>query len=145
MSSKQTSYVVESNMRSYQCGRFVNFLQVFHRCTSLSKRCIYAYSGKIIYLRYAGAIQSLFLSDPLYMKPVWFGGSKNKHHEDKCVKKDWTKFLDIDNYSILDSEHNWEDMWIQLWNQQTCTSSNNHYNWRKGSSIFNPVFAYVSL
>ena len=44
----------------------------------------------------------------------------------------------IKNYSTLDNEHNLEDLYIQLQNQQTYTSE--HHNHIKGSPIFNPVF-----
>ena len=35
-------------------------------------------------------------------------------------KRDRTTFPNIDNYSTFSSEYNWEDMYIQLINQQTC-------------------------
>jgi hypothetical protein len=44
----------------------------------------------------------------------------------------------IHNYFTLNSEHDWEDLYIQLRNQQTCTSDN--HKWIRGRSIFNPVF-----
>ena len=40
----------------------------------------------------------------------------------------------INNYFTLHSEHNWENLHIQLKNQQTCTSSN--YKNNKGRSDF---------
>ena len=47
-------------------------------------------------------------------------------------------FSNINNNSTLSSEHDWEDLCIQLRNQRTCTSDN--YKWTRGGSIFNPVF-----
>ena len=33
----------------------------------------------------------------------------------------------VNNYSTLNSEHNWEDPCIHLRNWQTCTSNNHNY------------------
>ena len=48
----------------------------------------------------------------------------------------------INIYSTLDSEHNWEDQCMKLKNQQTRTYDN--HNEIRGGPIFNPVFANVS-
>ena len=52
-------------------------------------------------------------------------------------------FFDINNYSTLNINHDWEGLFIQLRNQQTCTSIN--HNSVKGGLIFTLVFADVSL
>jgi hypothetical protein len=44
-------------------------------------------------------------------------------------------FLTNIKYSTLSSEHNREDLYIQLINQQTCTS--NKHNFIRGGMIFN--------
>jgi hypothetical protein len=56
-------------------------------------------------------------------------------------KRDWTTSSIIHRYSTLDSENNWEDLCIQLRNQQTCTSGN--HNYIKGALMFSPVFVDV--
>ena len=38
-------------------------------------------------------------------------------------KRDWIMSSYFINYSTLNSEHNWEALYIQLKNQQTCTSN----------------------
>ena len=57
-------------------------------------------------------------------------------------KRDWSTFSNIDNYSTLNNEHNWEDVCIQLKNQQAFVS--NSHNHSKEGPIFNHGFAYVS-
>ena len=57
----------------------------------------------------AGVILLLFLIKPLHLIGVWFN---EQNHEGTCLK-------DI-GLSLLNSEHNWEDLCIQLRNQQTC-------------------------
>jgi subtilase family serine protease len=37
-------------------------------------------------------------------------------------KRDWIASSNLIDYSTLNDEHNWEDLSIQLKNQQTCTS-----------------------
>ena len=54
------------------------------------------------------------------------------------LKRDWTTSSIFINYSKLSSEHNWEDLCVQLRNRQTCTSDN--HNLIRGGPIFNPVF-----
>ena len=39
------------------------------------------------------------------------------------IKGDWAMSSNINNYSTLNGEHNWELLCIQLRNQQTCTSN----------------------
>ena len=46
------------------------------------------------------------------------------------------------NYSTLNSVHNWEDLCIQLKNQQTCTFDNHKET--RGGPILNPSFADAS-
>ena len=36
-------------------------------------------------------------------------------------KRDWTISSNINNYSTLNNEHKWKDLYIELRNQQTCT------------------------
>ena len=62
---------------------------------------------------------------------------KEKTSRKHMFKRDWTTSSNNNNYSTLNSEHNWEDVWIQLRNQQTCTSDN--YNLIRGGPIFNPI------
>ena len=49
-------------------------------------------------------------------------------------KRDWTTSSNIDKYSTLNSEHNLEDLCIQLRNQQTCTFDN--HDCIRGGMIF---------
>ena len=44
----------------------------------------------------------------------------------QMFKRDWTTFLDTIIYSTLNSESNWEDLFVQVRNQQTCTSNNHN-------------------
>ena len=48
-------------------------------------------------------------------------GLENQHHEGACLNEIWIMSSNINNYSTLNSENNWEDLCIQLRNQQTCT------------------------
>ena len=48
-------------------------------------------------------------------------------------KRDWIMSLNINNKSTLNSGHNWEDLHIQLRNQQICTSNN--HNQIKGGPL----------
>ena len=50
---------------------------------------------------------------PIFDSYVVTWGSKNKQH------MFWTMSSNINNYSTLNNEHNWEDLCIQLRNQQT--------------------------
>ena len=50
------------------------------------------------------------------------------------VRRDWTPSANIHDYSTLNNEHNWKDLYIQLRNQQTYTSDN--HNQLKGRSNF---------
>ena len=60
------------------------------------------------------------------------------------LESDHATSSDIDkkNYSALNSEHSWEDLCIQLRNQQACTSDNQQ--WIRVSPIANLIFADVS-
>ena len=42
------------------------------------------------------------------------------------LKRNWTTSLNFINHSTLNSEHNLEDLCIQVRNQKTCTSNNNN-------------------
>ena len=42
------------------------------------------------------------------------------------LKIDWTTSLDFDNYFILNSEHNGENLYIASRNQQPYTSNNHN-------------------
>ena len=53
-------------------------------------------------------------------------------------KRDWTTSWLFVSYSTLENGHKWEDLCIQLRNQQT-RSSNNHHEIR-GGLIFNMLF-----
>ena len=53
-------------------------------------------------------------------------GSKNKHHERHIFIRYWTKFSNFVTHSKLNSEHNWEDLCIQLRNQQAYTSGDHN-------------------
>ena len=76
---------------------------------------------------YAGVIRLLYFIGSLYLIGVWF--SENQ----------WTNIITTHvykiffNYFTLNSQHDWEDLCIQLRNQQTCTFDNN--NEFKGSPI----------
>jgi hypothetical protein len=50
-------------------------------------------------------------------------------------------FSNINNYSTLNSDHNWKDLCIHLRDQQTCTSS--LHNQIRGGLIFNLVLVDV--
>ena len=50
------------------------------------------------------------------------------------AKRDWSTSSNIINYYTLNNEHNWENLCIQLRNQQTSTSS--IYNQIKGNLLF---------
>ena len=89
-------------------------------------------------VQYASVTRLLFVIGRLYLTRCavrW--GSKNRHHEDtsECL-------IDF-TYSTFDGEHSWEDLHIQLRNQQTCTSDS--YNYIRGGSIRNPIFVDASL
>ena len=57
---------------------------------------------------------------------------------------DWTTSSSFIQYFTLNSElHNWEEVYIQLSNQQTCTS-NNHEK-INGGPIFNSICANATL
>ena len=58
-------------------------------------------------------------------------------------KRDWTTSSRFQNYSIINSEHNWGGPKYPMRNQQTCTS--NYHNQFKGCLSFNPVFVDGSL
>ena len=58
------------------------------------------------------------------------------------LKRDWIAFTNINNYSTLNSEHNWEDLCVQSKNQQTYPSDN--HNQIGVDPIFNPIFIDVS-
>ena len=49
----------------------------------------------------------------------------------------------LNNYSKLNTKHNWENLCIQFKNQQTRTSDN--HNYLREGSISNPVVVHVSL
>ena len=70
---------------------------------------------------------------------VWFGEDQRTNTIRHVFKRDCTTSSDFINYSTPNSEHNWEDLCIQLRNQQTSTSEN--HNLIKGGPIFNPIFA----
>ena len=77
----------------------------------------------------------VFLIKPLYFD--WYvvrWGSRSKHRKGTCLKEIGLRRQIWVNYSTLHSEHNWEDLCIQLRNQQLCTSDNHSRN--QGRSYF---------
>ena len=46
-------------------------------------------------------------------------------------EKDWTMSLEFSNHFIFNIEHIWENLYIQLRNQQTCISDNHNPKIRK--------------
>ena len=74
-------------------------------------------------LRYVGVLRLLFLIRHLYLIGVWLS-------EDQRTNMMKTQFglrcqiFFTSYYSTLNTEHNWEDLSIQLRNQQTCAFNN---------------------
>ena len=69
----------------------------------------------------------VFLIEPLDL--IWYvvrWGSKSKHYKDICLKEIGLCLQILITYSTLNSEHDWEDLYIQLRNQQTCISDNHN-------------------
>ena len=57
----------------------------------------------------------MFLIGPLYLIGKWFGeGQRANIVNDTCLKEVGTTSLNINNYSTLNSEDNWEDPCTQL-------------------------------
>jgi hypothetical protein len=54
--------------------------------------------------------------------------------QNQVFNKDWTMPSNRNKYSTLNNEHKWEDLCIQVRNQQTYTSNN--HNKIKGGPIF---------
>ena len=66
-----------------------------------------------------------FLIGPLDVNGAWFcEDQKEKHHKDTYSKRLDHVFPNISNSPTTNNEHNWEDLCIQLRNQQACTSNN---------------------
>ena len=62
-----------------------------------------------------GSSTTYFLNrTPIFDWYLFCQKSKSKHHKDTCLKRDCTTFSNINNYSTLNSEHDWEDLSIQL-------------------------------
>ena len=68
----------------------------------------------------------LFLIGPLDLIGIWFREDQRANITKTRVSRDWVTSSNINNYHILNSEHNWEDLDIQLRNQETCTSNNHN-------------------
>ena len=77
-------------------------------------------------LRYVGVIQTLFLIRQLCLIGVLLHEDKRTNTIKTCVSRDWTVPSDFIYYSTLNSEHNWENLYIQLRNKHTCTSNNHN-------------------
>ena len=44
---------------------------------------------------------------------MWFGEDQRENIIKTQLKRDWTTPSNINNYSTLNNEHNWEDLCIQ--------------------------------
>ena len=118
---------------------WINFLKVV-----TSSRCDLSCKSYLWMLRYAGNARLTFHNQTSrfdWCVVRW--RFKNKHHKNTCFKGDWTTFSTFINYSTLTIEHNWEDLYIQPRNRQTCTFGNT--NWIKGGLIFIPVFGWCFI
>jgi hypothetical protein len=62
----------------------------------------------------------IFLIGHLYVIGMLFG--EDQRVNDTCLKE--IRLPNINDYYTLNSEYNWEDLYINLRNQQTCTSDN---------------------
>ena len=70
-------------------------------------------------LMYMGLKWLLFLIGPLDLIGIWFREDQRTNITKTRVSRDWVTSSNINNYPILNSEHNWEDLGIHLRNQQT--------------------------
>ena len=80
----------------------------------------------VVALIYVGVIPWLFfLVKNLLWIDVWFGKDQRTNTIKTYVfKMDWTLSSNCINYSTLNSERNWEDLWIQLNYLQTSICNN---------------------
>ena len=98
-------------------------------------------------IRHAGVVWLLFLiRHPIF---DWCGvtwWSKNKHHINTCLKEIGLRHLVLLNTPLSTVNPNWENLRIQLRNQQTCTSGN-HNRFRGGPMLLmlHIRFARVSM
>jgi hypothetical protein len=64
----------------------------------------------------------VFLTGPLYLFGVWFG----EYQRANIIETRDSKKLDYILKNKLNSEYNWEDLCIQVRNQQTYTFNNHN-------------------
>ena len=95
-------------------------------------------------VRYEGILRLFLLNERLYLICVWLGEDHQVTNTQRhTLKKKIGLSLEIlIDQSTLNNKHNWEDMCLQLRNQQTCTSDNCSYI--KKRLVLNMVYVDVA-